>query len=332
MDRIRIRVDCGRNSIFLVGVYGMKKLFRNWKARLTVLVAVAGLLAGNEVHSQDASPPKSASNAIKLQTSSSSADTYTEESLQRFFLSEARTYDIKSDKTKTPLVLREQPLLTWQNPEKVLNQGLLFVWMDGTRPAALISIFSYAFNNQVHRRHEAISLSSQALTAKLDEDVVWTPEAADVKGMQVANEVAPAPSESRRLTQMRAIARDITGVFTSPEGEKRELRLLTQPLLRYSSEKDGIVDGALFALSIGTDPEILFQVEARKESGGEKWFVVPLRSHYGQLDLSYQGKPIWNMREIPELMSTNYMQMPYAAKPFFVFYPKLKLPAANLLK
>jgi hypothetical protein len=261
-----------------------------------------------------------------------SQENYTEEALQKFFLAEAQTYDLEMTKSKVRLLLREQPLLTWQNPEKILNQGLLFAWMDGTRPAALVSIFSYSYNNQVHRRHEAISLAPHALTAKLDGDVVWKPAAAPVQGVQVAEEMQPAANEARRLIQMRSIARIVTGNYFSPTGEKRELRLLTQPLIRYASEKDGVLDGGLFALSIGTDPEVLVQIEARKDSSGEKWFVTPFRSHYERLEVSYDGKPIWEVPRVPELMDTNYMQLPFATEPFFVFYPKLKLPAASLLK
>jgi hypothetical protein len=174
----------------------MMNQFRIWSAHLLAFAFFAGLLGGYEARSQVIPPATPATNAIKIQSNGSSTNSYTEAALQKFFLSEARTYDIQTAKSKTKLVLREQPLLTWQNPEKVLNQGLLFVWMDGTRPAALISIFSYSFNNQVHRRHEAISLSPRALTAMLDEDVVWTPEAADVKGTQVGiSALYHSPSE-----------------------------------------------------------------------------------------------------------------------------------------
>ena len=118
--------------------------YRIWRLVLAVCLVPVGAAFESRVRSQE--------NQVKtpLQkepNGSSNSDNYTEEALQKFFLAEAQTYEIEMTKSKVRLLLREQPLLIWQNPEKILNQGLLFVWMDGTRPAALVSIFSYSHNN-----------------------------------------------------------------------------------------------------------------------------------------------------------------------------------------
>ena len=261
-----------------------------------------------------------------------SADSYTPEMLQQFFRTEVATYDIENKESKVKLKLREEPLQNWQNTERQQEQGSIFVWLDGSRPAVVASLFTYVYKEQVFRRHEVISLSSKSLVASLGGQPVWTPDPADLKGTVVAQDSEPAATEPRRLTQMRSIARNLSGKHHSPDTGASELRLLPQPLIRYKSPELGILDAALFSFAVGTDPEILVMIEARIDEKGKQWVVVPFRSHYDALDMNYQGEPLWNAVAIPKLMFTNAMEMPYASKPFFVFNPFTKLPAAESLK
>jgi hypothetical protein len=273
------------------------------------------------------------SNPIKTtQRAGNSASEYSAEALQKFFRAEALTMDIEITKTKKKLELREEPLLNWQNTERQLEQGSFFVWMDGTRPGVVASIFTYEYNGTVYRRHEVISMLPKELIAKLDGVTVWTPGPAIVDGKVMDKETEPAPTPAKRLTQMRNIARGLSGKLTLDSNGVTELRLMPQPLIRYQSDEDGIIDGALFSLAVGTDPEILFAVEARKKDGVNKWFVAPFRSHYGQLELSLAGETIWSTQPILDLMSTSFAQMPYAKEPFFVYHPPTGLPSPERLK
>jgi hypothetical protein len=52
------------------------------------------------------------------------------------------------------------------------------------------------------------------------------------------------------------------------------LRLLPTPLHRYASEASGIIDGALFSMAHGTNPEILLQLEARFDANRSKQWVA----------------------------------------------------------
>jgi hypothetical protein len=261
-----------------------------------------------------------------------SASKYSAESLQKFFRDEALTFDIEIVKTKKKLELQDKPLINWQNTERMLEQGSFFVWMDGTKPAVVASIFTYEYQGIVHRRYEVISMIAKELVATLDGVTVWTPVPASVEGILMDKETEPAATPVKRLAQMRNVARSLTGKLTLDNNGNSELRLMPQPLVRYQSEEDGIVDGALFSLAIGTDPEILFKVEARQKDGISKWYVAPFRSHFGQLELNHDGETVWSTQPILELMSTNYMQMPYAKEPFFVFNPPNPLPAPERLK
>ena len=256
---------------------------------------------------------------------------YTSEALQNQFLIEAESYDIEST-TKRKMELKKEPLLNWQNPERPATLGSLFVWFDGTRPAVFASVFTFQNNQLLFRKHELISLFPDELDAKLEGDTVWNPKPADLKGLNITIAIAPHATEAGRLTQMRSITREMLGKHYPREGgAAQELRLMSQPLCRYRSEKDRILDGAIFALAVGTDPEILLMVEARQTDGGTQWKVVPFRSHFDALELQYKGEIVWQAPLTLPLMSTGPMELPFARDPFFVFYPTKPLPSAGEL-
>jgi hypothetical protein len=63
---------------------------------------------------------------------------------------------------------------------------------------------------------------------------------------------------------MRRIAADFSAKVKRDNDSRIELlRLLSQPLYRYVETPEGIKDGALFAFSTGTDPEVFLLLEAR---------------------------------------------------------------------
>ncbi len=47
--------------------------------------------------------------------------------------------------------------------------------------------------------------------------------------------------------------------------ERYELRLLSQPVLRYSDPRNGLIDGAIFLMAYGQNAEIVLVIEARRE-------------------------------------------------------------------
>ena len=49
--------------------------------------------------------------------------------------------------------------------------------------------------------------------------------------------------------------------------DREELRLLPKPLYRYEPKAGPVIDGAVFAFVMGTDPESLLLIEAVKSGG-----------------------------------------------------------------
>jgi hypothetical protein len=62
--------------------------------------------------------------------------------------------------------------------------------------------------------------------------------------------------------------------FWDPDNSRFELRLLVQPVHRYSDESQSLIDGAIFVLAHDTNPEILVQLEAHADINSDgRWKV-----------------------------------------------------------
>jgi hypothetical protein len=105
------------------------------------------------------------------------------------------TRHIESPEPIPGLDIPEAPLGFWnQRPPR--QQGALYLWTDRGRPQVLCSIFTYVHAEQVHCKHEAISLAEEPLVAKLDKTTVWSPQQS---GVQWRSAESPAPAESQPL-------------------------------------------------------------------------------------------------------------------------------------
>ena len=77
------------------------------------------------------------------------------------------------------------------------------------------------------------------------------------------------------------------------------LRLLPQPLLRYAQAERGILDGALFAFVLTTNPELLLVVEAQTIDDKPQWMYSIARFTGRQTELRFDDRPIWTTADLP---------------------------------
>src|SRR5262249_15129072 len=98
--------------------------------------------------------------------------------------------------------------------------------------------------------------------------------------------------------QLKLLAQKFTGhEFWNPDDTRYELRLLKRPLYTYRDEASGVLDGGVFTLANGTNPEILLFVEARmdpKNSSKRIWQYTVGRLAHAELHLEYDGKEVFN--------------------------------------
>ena len=224
--------------------------------------------------------------------------------------SEANHWNMYLDeKRQAKAELLDRPIYFWTNPTKGGGQfGSVFLWTHSGRPVAVASIFAHPIEGKRRITHELHSLTTDVLYPECTDG---HPETWQPKGGLVREPFPDAPppeaSPARRLLQMRKLGRTFGGHTVDWRKQRWELRLLPQPLYRYSAPKAGIVDGGLFALvtDAGTDPEILLLLEATKDGWQfglmrftDSSFVVRLGDR--EIFSATRGAPDWTTRNNPE--------------------------------
>jgi hypothetical protein len=234
------------------------------------------------------------------------------------FKKEASEYVIRlQGRPNDTLELREQPLLHWGNPVRFGEDGAVFVWTLDGRPEVIGSVFTFRKGNLIHRKHEYQSLAAGPLAAELRSQRVWAPRAAGVAFQPVADAPAPGANARLRLSQMKSLAGEFSANMVEFNEQKSELRMLAQPLIRYTPKGGHTVDGAIFAFSQGTDPEALLLLEARQTESGPQWQFAFARFTFMSLKGFHNGREVWRVegfRDMPGLNigSPKYQDHPYA--------------------
>src|SRR5262249_11129578 len=103
----------------------------------------------------------------------------------------------------------------------------------------------------------------------------------------------PAATAVGRLSQMRTLAREYTGKVIGWENEQQELRLLTQPVVRYGRPDGPGVDGAMFAYCKGTNPEILLLLGAVENGKELEWKYAFARMTSRGCEVRRDEKVVW---------------------------------------
>jgi hypothetical protein len=198
--------------------------------------------------------------------------------------------------------LETEPVLRWSDIEGG-DDGTLFLWTAAGRPVAAAQAFSV--NRGKLWLHEFQSLSLGPFSLEREGRKTWTPAKAGIEFRAMPDAPTPAKTAAQRLSQMHAMAR----LFTASDdygnaGNIWQLRLLSRPVYRYpmsdsqpseSQEAGGeVLDGALFAFVVGTDPEMLLLFEARREAGNAAWQYALAPMTAFSLKASLSDKAVWS--------------------------------------
>jgi hypothetical protein len=170
--------------------------------------------------------------------------------------------------------LHPHALLTYSNPVRgVQGHGSVFLWTENGRPMLIAAYWSIAEPAQPGTRRlsrEWHSLVPDKVDVKISAKETWTSTEPGIEWQSVKHADEPSKSRALRLTQLRGIMNRARAEIATGESE---LRLMPQPIYRYP-EGAGVLDGAIFAFVMGTDPELLAVVEARAgRDAGVDWFL-----------------------------------------------------------
>jgi hypothetical protein len=228
-----------------------------------------------------------------------------------FMKSSVKIYEFTRGTRASPLHLQAEPAFRLGSQGNGVLEGAIFFWNDDVgRPEAAAQVF-------LHRRgdapdgiwlHEFTSLSPETIVAEQDRHPRWSPQTPGVEFRAIPDAPKPAATLAQRLRQMRALAQDFKAKDDFGETGWIDLRMLTTPIARYGKPETPLLDGALFAFVVGTDPEVFLFVEARPGRQGPEWQYALAPMTCWPVKASRKGEAVW---ELPRRSTED------SSKPFF---------------
>lgn len=220
--------------------------------------------------------------------------------------------------------LYPRPLLTYGDSARSNKEGTLWAFGDTGRPLALLEL--YQGNETNTRWTHAVTLTGNlTVTMKTPVASVWKPAATQIEPVAFAGAEPPLDREQRRLRQIKELSRKFTAhEFWDPENSRFEMRLLAQPVHRYSDAEAGIHDGAVFILAHGTNPEVIVLIEALgKTLETARWHYSLARLGSAELHVELDGKEVWKQGRTPGVVGQ-------PIDPYWLFLTPREAPPADI--
>ncbi|HWB12070.1 MAG TPA: hypothetical protein VG826_22785 [Pirellulales bacterium] len=235
--------------------------------------------------------------------SSESAPTEAEKSHLRAAQRHMRGLELRRrDAENETIELIDRPLLSFGDPARQYQRGSFWAWGRTGRPAAFMEVWQNADQPELWR-HSITLCSSDRLVLDAGISGRWTPPQAALETRAIADAPPPAKEESARLRQLKELGRRFTAhEFWDPDNSRFELRLLPQPVHRYTDPTARLQDGAVFIVAHGTNPEIVLLIEAQGDSlESSRWHYALVRTSSAELHVSLDGKEIWQRGRVPNI-------------------------------
>jgi hypothetical protein len=215
-----------------------------------------------------------------------------------------------ADTPEQPFTLHDSAVMRFSNPISGTADGALYVWTHHGRPQALLKFFT--FNNKTYS-HALLSLSENKIVAIRNFRMVWNPDEPGIKFAEIPDAPKPEETPAGRLRQMKVLSAKFSATYTAAhlQAQPFDLRLLTQPLLRYETDVDSRADGALFGYVQSTTPVGLLLLESRPTPMGPRWHYAFTSLVTGPVAARYKDEEIFALER--DAASTDPI------KPFILF-------------
>ena len=209
----------------------------------------------------------------------------------RRHVSSLRTVSLSSGGEESPLKLIAPPVLRYSDPGGITTDGSIWIWGEPGRPAVAAGVFYLTQEGKEPKWScELLSLADGAVAVQSKAGWTWAPAKGGLEWRKLDD--APADSARLRLRQMKQLAERYE--VAALEGTLRsQLRLMVQPLHRYADEKQGLLDGAIFAFASGTNPEVLLLVECRNDADAPSWHAAFTRFGANALQARQGETLVW---------------------------------------
>lgn len=218
----------------------------------------------------------------------------------------AQSLQIKpiSEQHAATISFRDRPILRYSDPARGMPDAT--VWRLGTdgRPGALVALELRKKQQQLILNYEFLSLDGAPFELSSG-PFAWKPTTGMLQWKPVTDGPKPAGKEPLRLSQMRMLSQRFSA-FELYQGERSKLRMLTQPIDRYTPSDRANADAAIFAFVYGTNPEVVLFLE----TDGSTWSYAAGRLSSAASWLLLDEEEVWQQENIlPPLV--NEPDQPY---------------------
>jgi hypothetical protein len=204
--------------------------------------------------------------------------------------------EIYSDDKWSKVKRIEKPLLFYGDPTRNNDRGSVWGWGEKGRPVALIEVYQN-ISNRTKWVYAICNTSGGKVRANRGGAPWWRENDSASELKDVPGAPAPSTEAPQRQRQIKQLAQKFTGhQFWDPNNTRYELRRLESPLYTYRDEDSGLLEGGLYTLANGTNPEIMIFLEARVDPNDRSktmWQYTVGRLAHAELHMEYDGKEIF---------------------------------------
>ena len=231
---------------------------------LTILLA-STVWSQSHVQTNDAAKQDRAGDAAKPKTDANKENRKKLLDKMRRRAASAKVYQLK-DKKRIEIKLVAQPIFRYSDQPRLILDATMWVWGTKGRPIAVCKVERYRRPNR-NWLYCMASLSPGLIEIQWQSGRRWTAKKPGLELKPLLDAPTPAKTNVARLLQMKRLARRFSAVIYDPDrGTRGQMRLLPKPIHRYSAPETGLLDAALFGLTIGTNPDLLLAIELHQPS------------------------------------------------------------------
>ena len=276
------RSEYQANSMRQREVGCIETLTTRWRVVLVVMIL---LISASSSFAQDKpAAPVSEADEVKL----------AREQLQRS-RDQVALLRLQHAETKAEIERVEHPVLRFTAPLWGGHHGTVWVWGKRGRPVAVLEMFRQPDGLVWNQAFHTTSDTPIKMTTANGE--TWTPQANSLKIQRLPDAPTPAETPAARIRQMKAFAQKFSAheFWTLTDRPRHELRLLTAPVHRYEDSEHQLIDGAMFIIAQGTNPEVTLFLEAVQPPDESKpiWQYGLGRTGLAEIVVLYNDKEVF---------------------------------------
>ena len=196
--------------------------------------------------------------------------------------------------------LIDQPLMRYSDQQRRFPDATVWGWKTDGRPLAISKVERVIspVDGNLGWQYCFVSLSPGLIDASWADAEQWSASQSGVTWRDLPNAPQAHRSEKGRLLQMKGLARQFEAVISNPRLKQKErMRLLPTPILRYSADSHGILDGGIFGFtSKGTNPDTLLMFELQESGNESNWRFAVVGMTGDAATVRHGGTEVWSKK------------------------------------